>query len=238
MDQLLVRARQLTTRQWTFILIGVSGAMVLCAAIFGCFPVFVTGLVTSILNGCTEEDSPDLIEPPASSADTPVTPIWESRVVDLSTLTYDHSLDSLHERFANGQPIDLTSFRSKGEKICAQTLMTIFDQPFVSVRPDWLRNPLTGRCLELDCYNEELGLAVEYNGVQHYEAGHFDMSEADLVKQQGRDAAKAESCSRHGVLLITVPYTVAHRDVPGYIAKNIPQLFRKRTIYFKGSNGR
>jgi hypothetical protein len=40
---------------------------------------------------------------------------------------------------------------------------------FVKIRPAWLRNTVhnTGRNLEIDCYNEELGICVEYDGQQH-----------------------------------------------------------------------
>ena len=59
---------------------------------------------------------------------------------------------------------------SKGETECRKVLESIFGKPFPSSRPDFLRNPVTGGIhnLELDCYNHELGLAVEYNGIQHY----------------------------------------------------------------------
>ena len=57
---------------------------------------------------------------------------------------------------------------SKGEQKCKETLEKIYGKEFLCVRPDFLRNPETNRKLELDCYNEELKLAVEYNGIQHY----------------------------------------------------------------------
>jgi hypothetical protein len=44
------------------------------------------------------------------------------------------------------------------------TLEILTGYRFKSVRPGWLENPLTGRNLELDCYNEYLKLALEYNG--------------------------------------------------------------------------
>lgn len=52
----------------------------------------------------------------------------------------------------------------KMERICKITLEILTGYRFESVRPDWLRNPLTGRNLELDCYNDTLKLALEYNG--------------------------------------------------------------------------
>jgi len=225
-EELFTKARQLTAKQWTFILIIMSGIMVALAAVVRCFPALVSSGLTRIFH---EVNNPTDEEAPIIPDDGP----RPSRVVDLSTLNYDHKLADLRETFADGRPMNLKPFRSKGERICAQTLMTIFDEPFVSVRPSWLKNPLTGRNLELDCYNEELALAVEYNGIQHYEAGHFGDAN-ELRKQQGRDNVKEGTCGRHGVLLIVVPYTVSHAEIPGYIAEKIPALFRKKTVYFKG----
>jgi len=59
---------------------------------------------------------------------------------------------------------------SKGELECRRVLQETFKKPFHKDRPDFLRNPVTGGNfnLELDCYNPELKLAVEYSGQQHY----------------------------------------------------------------------
>ena len=55
---------------------------------------------------------------------------------------------------------------SKGELKCRQFLNKYFNKPFIKVRN--LYNPVTHQYLELDCYNEDLKLAVEYQGQQHY----------------------------------------------------------------------
>ena len=48
----------------------------------------------------------------------------------------------------------------------------IFKQDFTKIRPPWLINE-EGNRLEIDMYNEELNLAVEYNGIQHYKYVDF-----------------------------------------------------------------
>ncbi|MEK7070534.1 MAG: hypothetical protein AAB966_01895, partial [Patescibacteria group bacterium] len=68
-------------------------------------------------------------------------------------------------------PTTLTndSRESKGERACRDAVEDIFGKEFPSVRPGWLINPETGYPLELDCYNADLKLAIEFQGSQHYE---------------------------------------------------------------------
>ena len=70
--------------------------------------------------------------------------------------------DNIHTR--NSPPKD-----SKGEIECRKVLEEIFNRPFKKHRPNFLNNPVTGGMfnLELDCYNDDIGLALEYNGIQH-----------------------------------------------------------------------
>jgi hypothetical protein len=72
-------------------------------------------------------------------------------------------------------------------------------------RPDWLRNPKTGAAMELDMVCEELGMAVEYNGAQHYTyPNRFHSSMEQFDEQQERDRIKRELCGRHGVRLVEI----------------------------------
>lgn len=113
--------------------------------------------------------------------------------------------------------------KSKGEKLCCEIMSRIFDRPFKTVRPNFLKNPETGRNLEIDCYNEELRLGVEYNGIQHYHYPNFTgMSKEEFYNQLRRDRFKREACDAHGVYLITVPYTVKHEDIEKYIRERLP----------------
>jgi len=58
-------------------------------------------------------------------------------------------------------------FSSIGENICRQYFEALFGKPFPKTRPAWLVNSKRNR-QELDGYCEELKLAFEYNGQQHY----------------------------------------------------------------------
>lgn len=120
-------------------------------------------------------------------------------------------------------------FVSRGERICCQTMENIYGVPFVTVRPKWLTNPETGYPMELDCYNDELKLAVEYNGEQHYKWPNFtNQSYDEFMNQVRRDKLKVDLCDTYGVYLITVPHTVKHDDIPNYIVKYLPEIIQKR----------
>jgi hypothetical protein len=114
---------------------------------------------------------------------------------------------------------------SAGERACKEMLENLFKQSFLKVRPSFLRNPSTGRNLELDCYNADLRIALEYHGAQHYYfTPYFHITEAGFHAQQQRDLLKRQLCREHGILLIEVPYTVPTDGLSDYIRS---KLFQK-----------
>jgi len=112
---------------------------------------------------------------------------------------------------------------SKGEEIVRQTLEEHYKVPFSTVRPDFLKYPKTGCNLELECYNKELNIAVEYNGIQHYTWPNYTgQSEEAYTKQQLKDKYKVDTCNKLGLFLIVVPYKVSHEMIPSYIIDSLP----------------
>ena len=113
---------------------------------------------------------------------------------------------------------------SKGEIECRRVLQFIFNKSFDKARPNFLRNPVTGGDfnLELDCYDPELGIAVEYNGVQHYKfIPFFHKNKEAFLNQKYRDDMKRRICKENGILLIEVPYTVKIEDIKSFIQKSL-----------------
>lgn len=111
---------------------------------------------------------------------------------------------------------------SKGERECRRVLASIFHRKFPNKRPDFMKNPLTGRNLELDCFNEELKIACEYNGIQHYKyLKHFHSSVEDFHRQQRNDQKTRENCIKNGIFLIEVPYTVKVPDIERFIVDKL-----------------
>lgn len=115
----------------------------------------------------------------------------------------------------------------KHETECRRIVESIFKTPFSSVRPNFLKNPKTGKNLELDMYNEDLKLAIEYQGAQHrIYTPFFHKSYGDYLDQVARDNYKKEKCSDYGIDLICVPDTVKYEDLGKYITSELKRLGR------------
>lgn len=128
----------------------------------------------------------------------------------------------------NVQNVQNTSQKriSKGEQITKDALESIFNKPFISVRPDWLRNPKTNRCLEIDCFNEELMLCVEYHGEQHYKfPNRYHLNETEFKEQVYRDVWKKETLKNMGYSVIIVPYDVPYDDIYNYILERVKKMY-------------
>jgi hypothetical protein len=113
-------------------------------------------------------------------------------------------------------------FTSKLEWKSKIILESIFKRPFVRVRPDFLANPVTGKNLEIDLYNEELKLGFEINGDQHYRfIPYFQKNHEAFRNQQYRDEIKKMKCAQQGITLIEIPYKVGEKNLKEYIVKQL-----------------
>jgi len=120
---------------------------------------------------------------------------------------------------------------SNGERITRRVFEKLFNKPFVRVRPDFLKNPETGRNLELDGYNEELKIAFEYNGIQHYcFPNRFNKTKKEFEQQLRRDKFKMQKCNEHGIYLITIPYSIAHENILHYVWKQLHPMIRSKVV--------
>ena len=92
-----------------------------------------------------------------------------------------------------------------GERICRAYFEQLFEASFPKTRPHWLKNPVTGRSLELDGFSESLALAFEHNGRQHYRETSLFSKNGRLESIRQRDAIKLQECRNHGVRLVVIP---------------------------------
>ena len=116
---------------------------------------------------------------------------------------------------------------SRGEKECRRVLQKIFNKPFNKCRPNFLNNPVTGGRfnLELDCYEESLQLACEYNGEQHYKyIPYFHKNKEAFLNQKYRDDMKRRLCRENKTNLIEVPNTVVFDDIESFIRQILKNI--------------
>jgi hypothetical protein len=131
---------------------------------------------------------------------------------------YDSKTTSLVDK--NDSKMNRVRSDSKGEIECRRVLEKIFNKPFNKARPNFLNNPVTGGNfnLELDCYNEDLQIAVEYNGLQHYKyVPYFHKNNEAFLNQKYRDDMKRRICKDENIILIEVPYTVKVENIERFI---------------------
>ena len=80
-------------------------------------------------------------------------------------------------------------------------LESLFNKPFGKTRR------ALETSYELDGYNEELKLAFEFHGIQHYQfVPYFHKTEENFKKRLELDRYKEQLCKEKGIYLIVVPY--------------------------------
>lgn len=107
------------------------------------------------------------------------------------------------------------------ELFCKQSIEAKFPgHIFEKVRLKEFVNPNTGRCLELDLFNANLNIAIEYNGRQHYEYVNFFHGEMEeFEKQKVRDLIKQGYCDVFNIELIEIPTLGTFKEIDDYISK-------------------
>ena len=95
----------------------------------------------------------------------------------------------------------------KTETFCQQVLETLFPtHKFAKTRSlEWLPSGIGGHPLELDMFNNDLCLALEFNGFLHEESVEAFGGKAHFDKICEHDRRKKEACEDEGVCLIVVP---------------------------------
>ena len=76
--------------------------------------------------------------------------------------------------------------------------------------------------MELDCYDPEMKLGVEYQGEQHYKyIPFFHRNKDAFTNQKYRDDLKRRLCKDEGVVLIEVPHVISINNIEGYLKKEL-----------------
>lgn len=144
----------------------------------------------------------------------------------MPTMTSTASLRDPNMDVVNERLTPETRLASNLERSALAALVRIFHgKPFIKVRPPWLKNPKTDRACELDFYNDELKLAIEVQGIQHYVwPNNWHKTRADWEEQLYRDDLKQNLCRQNGVTLVHVPFTVQQKDAESYIRQELKRI--------------
>lgn len=129
----------------------------------------------------------------------------------------------------------------KREKLCRNLLEQITSSilkreiKFHKVKPNWLINPETNYSLELDGYNEELKLAFEHNGCQHYEFNpYFHRTLKEFTNQRYKDVIKYQTLLQHNIKVLIIPYTIKENELETFITDFIYTNYN--VFYFVDTN--
>lgn len=128
--------------------------------------------------------------------------------------------------------------KSKAEATTKEIVEKMFNREFFTVRPPFLQIPKeytrTGTrtvCVELDLFNRELMLAIEYNGIQHYIYPNvWDRDYETFESRRAYDLLKTKACRRYNVYLIVVPYTVSPNAIKDFIYERLPPDLKEIAI--------
>lgn len=175
-------------------------------------PVYLTNSSVRVIdNDHVHDDRPKLVLSPTRT-------IQESVTSDIPIGNFEMDMTRVEKPKYNFSVGD-RKFNSIGEELCCKVFEEYLERRvLVNIRPDFMKNPKTKRNLELDMYDPETKVAIEYNGAQHYKyEPAFHSNEGDVNVQLERDKLKVELCQKNGINLIVVPYTVdsGYKDING-----------------------
>jgi len=108
----------------------------------------------------------------------------------------------------------------KTEQKFREVLEKIFNIQFPQKYPKWLVND-NGNRLQLDGYNEKLGIAFEYQGIQHFKVKDIWGGEKALIKTQKHDQIKKELCKRHNIILLCPTYELDLSDFEEFVKEHL-----------------
>ncbi len=84
--------------------------------------------------------------------------------------------------------------------------------------------PKEVRYFEFDGFNKALNLAVEYQGIQHYQYPNwFHKTQTEFDLALNRDRLKREYCKNNNILLLEVPYT-HNNNLRSFLIEEINKL--------------
>ena len=116
---------------------------------------------------------------------------------------------------------------SKSEDFVRRTIETLLHTKFPQAHPPWLLNK-HGTIMELDGYNEKLGIAFEYQGPQHTKFDkHYHATYTDYQQLLDNDRLKREILAERGIHLIVIDYKFPKQRIREYLISRIHDIASK-----------
>lgn len=146
--------------------------------------------------------------------------LFSRRVVPTNSTSIPVPLPIPQQAQSNQTNIIMPTGRSTSESLAIQAFAQIIQEYGgdsslikVGIRLPCIINPETGRRLEFDAYYEPWKLAMEYNGIQHYEFpnrfhANTPIGRATFQSQLRRDQYKLQAARSNGIHVISIPYHV------------------------------
>jgi hypothetical protein len=128
-----------------------------------------------------------------------------------------HEFSNMFKKVEKGQWCPICSRGSKSEEVARTTLEQLLGKKFPRKRPKWLRNS-RGYQMELDGFSEDLSVAFEYQGYQHFESDHWG---TDLASRKKDDELKKVLCRAHGVILLELTFRNEYEQFPKEIMRQL-----------------
>lgn len=114
------------------------------------------------------------------------------------------------------------------EERCRQCIEFIFGQEFPNV---WgiIKNPKTNRSMQFDGYNEQLKIAFEYQGEQHYSWENCigkteEKKKQNFIKNIKNDEIKLNLCEKEDIQLLKIKYFENYKEDKQYLEHVIKEL--------------
>ena len=133
---------------------------------------------------------------------------------------YKFSSSFIH---SSGKSITFTPFtvtdkgaiKNLGEHLCRIEVEKFFMKHFPTIKSKgFISSPVTDRALEIDCYNDEFRIGLEFNGAQHYDfPNRYHADRKAFETYIWNDKCKRQQCENMKILLIEV-------DQRGYTSKD------------------
>jgi hypothetical protein len=106
----------------------------------------------------------------------------------------------------------------------------LFGQEFPKKNPSWLRQK-NGEPLHFDGFNQDLMLAFEHDGEQHFtHIKHFHPTLEDFQAAQKRDEIKNMLCEENDVDLVRIRFDEQLADVPAVILEKLSNVLKAKLV--------